>query len=129
MATDLLTPNAAAPDAAASDEIGEINKYDFRTESKPVFRARKGLDAEIVSQISEMKNEPAWMRDFRLKSLDIFHSKPMPKWGGAIQKFFGTGFHEAAGAKVSLRTAWMRWAAWVPVCTNSVSRKWQVCIT
>jgi len=84
MATDLLTPNAAAPDAAASDEIGEINKYDFRTESKPVFRARKGLDAEIVSQISEMKNEPAWMRDFRLKSLDIFHSKPMPKWGGAI---------------------------------------------
>ena len=79
MATDLLTPNATA-----QDEIGEINKYDFRTESKPVFRARKGLDAEIVAQISEMKNEPAWMRDFRLKSLEIFNSKPMPKWGGAI---------------------------------------------
>ena len=31
-----------------------------------------------------MKNEPAWMRDFRLKSLEIFNSKPMPHWGGNI---------------------------------------------
>ena len=64
--------------------IGEINKYDFRTESKYVFKARKGIDADIVRQISEMKNEPAWMRDFRLKSLEIFNSKPMPRWGGNI---------------------------------------------
>ncbi|MFO0869632.1 MAG: Fe-S cluster assembly protein SufB [Pirellulales bacterium] len=77
MATDLLTN-------PPHDQIGEINKYDFRTESRPVFRARKGIDAEIVSQISEMKNEPAWMRDFRLRSLEIFQSKPMPRWGGNI---------------------------------------------
>jgi Fe-S cluster assembly protein SufB len=64
--------------------IGEINKYDFRTESKYVFKARKGIDADIVRQISEMKNEPAWMRDFRLTSLEIFNSKPMPRWGGDI---------------------------------------------
>src|SRR5439155_26726755 len=51
MATDTLSPTLSA------DPIGEINKYDFRTESKPVFRARKGLDAEIVTQISEMKDE------------------------------------------------------------------------
>lgn len=66
------------------DSIGEINKYDFRTESKYVFKARKGIDPEIVRQISEMKAEPAWMRDFRLRSLDIFNSKPMPRWGGDI---------------------------------------------
>ncbi|MEC7709828.1 MAG: Fe-S cluster assembly protein SufB [Planctomycetota bacterium] len=64
--------------------LGEINKYDFRTDAPTVFKARRGLDREIVSQISEMKNEPAWMRDFRLKSLDIFNSKPMPNWGGKI---------------------------------------------
>ena len=64
--------------------IGEINKYDFRTEATAVFKARKGLDAEIVAQISEMKNEPAWMREFRLKSLEIFESKPMPEWGGRL---------------------------------------------
>ena len=31
-----------------------------------------------------MKQEPAWMRDFRLRSLKIFNSKPMPRWGGDI---------------------------------------------
>jgi len=70
--------------STSRDTIGEINKYDFRTESKYVFKARKGLDADIVRQISEMKDEPAWMRDFRLQSLEIFKSKPMPRWGGNI---------------------------------------------
>ena len=55
-------------DIAANDSIGEINKYDFRTESKAVFKARKGVDAEIVNQISEMKNEPEWMLEWRLKA-------------------------------------------------------------
>jgi len=62
----------------------EINKYDFRDEEKYVFKARKGLSREIVEEISHMKNEPDWMRQFRLKSLEIFHSKPMPHWGGNI---------------------------------------------
>src|SRR4051794_20297273 len=75
------------------DSIGEINKYNFRTESKAVFKARKGLDRHIVSQISEMKNEPSWMLDFRLKSLDIFHSKKMPHWGGDIAVDFQDIFY------------------------------------
>ncbi|NBT14097.1 MAG: Fe-S cluster assembly protein SufB, partial [Planctomycetia bacterium] len=70
--------------ADAKPEIGEINKYDFRTDSPAVFKARKGIDAEIVTQISEMKKEPEWMREFRLKSLEIFESKPMPNWGGRL---------------------------------------------
>lgn len=71
-----------------SDQVGEINKYDFRTETTAVFKARKGIDAEIVNQISDMKNEPDWMRQFRLKSLEIFESKPTPKWGGDISLDF-----------------------------------------
>jgi len=66
----------------------EINKYDFRNEEKYVFKARKGLDREIVQQISDMKNEPDWMRNFRLKSLEIFNSKPMPRWGGKLDLDF-----------------------------------------
>ncbi|MFP6692134.1 MAG: Fe-S cluster assembly protein SufB, partial [Pirellulales bacterium] len=78
MATDLANEQQFDP------AITEINKYDFRTETKGVFKARKGLSAEIVSQISEIKDEPEWMRKFRLESLEIFESKPMPKWGGEI---------------------------------------------
>jgi len=66
------------------EALGEINKYDFHTEEKYVFKARKGLNAEIVSEISAMKGEPQWMRDFRLKSLAVFESKPLPQWGGLI---------------------------------------------
>ncbi len=77
-----------ATDIASKSEIGAINKYDFRTETRGVFKARKGLDREIVNQISEIKGEPEWMRDLRLKSLQHFQSRPMPNWGGAIDLDF-----------------------------------------
>jgi len=77
MATE-ITPNEK------SEVVGEINKYDFRTESEAVFKVEKGLNADIVRQISEMKDEPQWMLDFRLEALEIFESKPMPQWGGDI---------------------------------------------
>jgi Fe-S cluster assembly protein SufB len=73
-----------ATDIVEDIKLSEINKYDFITPTNEVFRAQRGLNAEIVAQISDMKQEPAWMRDFRLDSLKIFESKPMPKWGGAI---------------------------------------------
>jgi Fe-S cluster assembly protein SufB len=82
-----------ATDIVSKPQIGEINKYDFRTESKYVFKARKGLDADIVHQISEIKGEPSWMRDFRLRSLEIFNSKPMPSWGGDISLDFQDIFY------------------------------------
>jgi Fe-S cluster assembly protein SufB len=59
-------------------------KYDFVTESEPVYRAQKGLSEEVVRQISAHKEEPEWMLDFRLKALEIYESKPMPKWGGDL---------------------------------------------
>jgi len=77
MATDLTM-------APEQDVVGEINKYDFVTQTHGVFKARRGLNSEVVSEISEMKREPAWMRDFRLRSLEIFESKRMPRWGGNI---------------------------------------------
>ena len=76
MATDLKQDT--------EENIGEINKYDFQTDSEAIFKARKGIDAEIVNQISDLKNEPDWMREFRLRSLEIFESKPMPEWGGDV---------------------------------------------
>src|SRR5580704_5590069 len=85
MATDVAHPQ--------TDSIGEINKYDFRTESKYVFKARKGIDESVVRQISDMKGEPDWMRDFRVKSLQIFNSKPMPHWGGDIAVNFQDIFY------------------------------------
>ncbi|MCA8989406.1 MAG: Fe-S cluster assembly protein SufB, partial [Planctomycetaceae bacterium] len=66
----------------AQVDLGDY-RYGFHDPTdKYAFTSRKGLDAEIVSQISAMKGEPDWMREFRLKSLEIFEKKPMPNWGG-----------------------------------------------
>ena len=75
-------------DVTENDAVGEINKYNFRTETKGVFRAKKGLSREVVEQISEIKQEPDWMRQLRLKALETFEARPMPKWGGEIDLNF-----------------------------------------
>jgi len=59
-------------------------KYGFHDPDQSVFRAHKGLDRNLVEQISEMKGEPQWMRAARLKALDIFLQKPLPTWGGKL---------------------------------------------
>ena len=49
-----------------------------------IFKTKKGLNKHIVVQISEQKNEPGWMTDFRLKALEIFERKKMPTWGADL---------------------------------------------
>ncbi len=58
--------------------------YGFSYPENYAFKSQKGLNADIVRQISQMKNEPAWMTDYRLKAYEIFISKPMPQWGGDL---------------------------------------------
>ena len=60
-------------------------KYDFVDQEKHVFRTQPGLNEEVVRQVSAQKNEPEWMLEFRLKALEIYESKPMPKWGGNLE--------------------------------------------
>ena len=47
-----------------------------------VFKPKRGLTPDIVREMSWMKGEPDWMRDFRVKSLRHFDRRPMPNWGG-----------------------------------------------
>src|SRR5690606_17086779 len=46
--------------------------------------ARRGLNEDVVTDISEKKSEPEWMRDARLKALKLFERKPMPNWGADL---------------------------------------------
>jgi Fe-S cluster assembly protein SufB len=56
----------------------------FDPETGYAFKAPKGLTRELVQQISEFKNEPAWMREFRLKALEHFLARPQPTWGSPM---------------------------------------------
>jgi Fe-S cluster assembly protein SufB len=73
-----------ATDAKLLEEMGTY-KYGFKDSSDEYFfKSQKGLNREIVKKISEMKGEPEWMLDYRLKAFEHFMQRPMPGWGADI---------------------------------------------
>ncbi|NLB15331.1 MAG: Fe-S cluster assembly protein SufB [Clostridiales bacterium] len=66
--------------------IDDIDRslYDFKYDDKDFYRSKEGITPEIVQQLSEDKNDPEWMREFRLKSLDLYYKIPVPNWGPSI---------------------------------------------
>jgi Fe-S cluster assembly protein SufB len=73
-----------------TEELARLSeyKYGFKDNVQYAFRSRKGLNAEVITELSRMKGEPQWMLDFRLRALEIFKKKPMPTWGGEINLDF-----------------------------------------
>jgi Fe-S cluster assembly protein SufB len=67
-------------------DIGDY-QYGFHDKEDYFYKSKKGLSRKVVEEISGMKDEPDWMREFRLKSLDHFEKRPMPNWGSpALQE-------------------------------------------
>ena len=66
--------------------VVEIADYQhgYHFPDKSVFKTRKGLNEDIVNAISHRKEEPEWMRQFRLRSLAAFRRKAMPNWGADL---------------------------------------------
>ncbi|MCC8065502.1 MAG: Fe-S cluster assembly protein SufB [Clostridiales bacterium] len=67
-------------------QVADVNRsiYDIKNEEKDVYRVKEGLTPEIVEQISWEKKDPDWMREFRLKALEIYHKMRIPEWGPSI---------------------------------------------
>ena len=67
-------------------EVKDIDRsvYDIKDEEKDVYQVSEGLTPAIVEQISKEKNDPKWMHDFRLRSLDIYNQMKVPDWGPSI---------------------------------------------
>ena len=73
--------------AVADLDLGRY-KLGWSDEENYVFKPKKGLNEEIVREMSWMKGEPDWMLKNRLKSLDHFQKRPMPTWGGDMSEIF-----------------------------------------
>ena len=73
----------------ANTEI-DLSKYQlgWSDDEDYVFKPKKGLNEDLVREISWMKGEPNWMRDFRVKSLKQFEKRPMPHWGGDMSEIY-----------------------------------------
>ena len=75
--------------AEANTEI-DLSKYQLGWSDNEdyVFKPTKGLNEDLVREISWMKGEPNWMRDFRVKSLERFEKRHMPNWGGDMSEIY-----------------------------------------
>lgn len=62
----------------------EDYKYGFHDKDTSLFNTGKGLTRAVVEEISALKNEPDWMREYRLKAFDTFQSMPMQTWGPSL---------------------------------------------
>ena len=66
------------------DDIDRI-VYDIKDKENDAYKVKAGLTPEIVEKISKEKNDPAWMQQFRLQSLQIYNSLQVPNWGPDIE--------------------------------------------
>lgn len=67
--------------------VNDIDRsiYDIRDVEKDAFRLEEGLTEDIVRKISEEKNDPQWMTEFRINALKIYNEMPVPDWGPSIE--------------------------------------------
>lgn len=83
-----MTQSQTTVDAPKTDEeiIQSIGAYNYGWHDPDVAgaSAQRGLNADVVADISAKKNEPQWMLDTRLKALSIFDKKPLPTWGADL---------------------------------------------
>jgi Fe-S cluster assembly protein SufB len=91
----------------SKEEIKELEeyKYGFSDPEKFSFKAEKGLNEDLIRKISNLKGEPGWMLDLRLKAYRLYLDKPMPKWGADLSKidfdsiyYYGKPEGEQAGS-------------------------------
>src|SRR5689334_24867682 len=78
-----------AVELTENEQLAAINadydeRYGFRDAENhlPSFPTRRSSD--LVEKISEFKSEPQWMREFRLKALEHFMTRPQPTWGSPM---------------------------------------------
>ncbi|NRW33516.1 Fe-S cluster assembly protein SufB [Clostridium beijerinckii] len=80
--------------------------YDVKNEDSFSFKSEKGLTKDIIETISEEKNEAKWMRDFRLRSLEIYNKLKLPTWGPSLDELDMDNIVTYVRPKSSLVGSW-----------------------
>jgi len=85
----------------------DYSKYDFKDSTEMyVHLSKKGLTKDTVREISKLKDEPEWMLNFRLRAYDVFMKKPMPQWGGDLNKIDFQNIYYYAKASEKTEKNW-----------------------
>ncbi len=89
-------------------QVEHLNEslYDFRFDEDDADRFESGITPQIIREIAEEKGDPDWMRDFRLKSLEIYNKTPMVDWGPSIEGLDMSQIVTYIRPKTRMRTDW-----------------------
>ena len=89
-------------------QIEEVNNniYDFKKEDNYDFKIKKGLTPEIISEISEQKNDPQWMREFRQKALEVYNELKLPTWGPSLKELNMDEIATYVRPKTDMKSNW-----------------------
>ncbi len=89
-------------------EIADISRgvYDIKNEDEAAYKSEAGLTEDIIRDISKRKNEPEWMTEFRLKSLEIYNKKPVPTWGPNLDELDMDNIITYVQPKTDMKATW-----------------------
>ena len=77
-------PVLTKPDVQKPEIKKEAYEFGFHDKDNAAVKLPKGLSSDVVNTISDLKSEPEWMRELRLRALQYFEQRPMPEWGGDV---------------------------------------------
>lgn len=80
--------------------------YDKKNAFEYDYKSQAGLTKDIIVEISKKKNEPQWMLDFRLKSLEIYNNKPVPTWGADLSELDMDNITTYIKPKTDMKNSW-----------------------
>lgn len=89
-------------------QIDDVDRgiYDIKNADEAAYKTDAGLTEAIIRDISKNKNEPEWMTDFRLKSLEIYNKKPIPTWGANLSELDMDNIVTYVRPKVDMKASW-----------------------
>lgn len=89
-------------------KVDDINRniYDIKNADDYDIKLQKGLNKEVVLEISKLKNDPDWMRDIRLKALEMYNKLDLPTWGPDLSELKMDEIATYVKPKTSLNTSW-----------------------
>ncbi len=88
--------------------LNEMNRniYDIKNKDEYDFKIKKGLTPEIIEEISKQKNDPEWMKEFRLKALEVYNELELPTWGPDISELNMNDIATYVRPKTGLSNSW-----------------------
>ncbi len=89
-------------------QVEEINRniYDIKNKDEYDFKIKKGLTKDIIEEISRQKKEPNWMKEFRLKALEVYEKLELPTWGPDISELNMDEIATYVRPKTKLNNSW-----------------------